>query len=101
MESGQLVLVFPTSMKTTVTVPACAVEIGDGEGDPLALLVDPEDDELSGLGLPGDYWGRHLEEVDPRGEILSEGNLDTLAQLLRKCSAPANSERKPSLSETM
>ncbi len=37
---------------------------GNGQGDPLAHLVDAENDELTGLGLPGNEGGFDVHEGD-------------------------------------
>ena len=38
----------------SVIVPCLRVGVGDGQRDALAVGVQPDDDELAGLALPGD-----------------------------------------------
>ena len=64
-----------TSWKTRVMVPLSGFAVGDGQGDPFALIVDAQDDELAGLAALGDVFGLDLEEFRQRSELLGVDNL--------------------------
>jgi hypothetical protein len=49
-------------------VAAVGVRVGDRDRDPLAALVDAEDDELARLPLAGDAGSLDPEELDVRGD---------------------------------
>src|SRR5699024_8172766 len=48
---------------------------GDGQRDPLSLLVHPENDELTGFGLFGDEGGLNFHQSDGRIQLFFSDNL--------------------------
>ena len=64
-------VVLPTAWMTTVTVPRVAVEIGDGERDAFAVLIDAGHDEVAGAGGARHVRRMHLPEEGCRTELFS------------------------------
>ena len=55
---------------------ALAVEVGDGQRDALAVLVEHDDDELPGPGGARHHRMAHLEQVCDVGEVLPAHDLE-------------------------